>query len=172
MKTIFMPEEIDALVTRLAGEIDAYYADKTLSEPVLVVGVLKGAFVFLADLIRKLTIPVELEFIRTSSYGTNFVSSGRIQLLAEPAASPANRSALIVEDMIDTGLTLEFVRDYFVGRSAADVQIAVLLDKKARRVIDVECRFVGSEVENRYVGGYGLDGGRFFAQRRDIFLTE
>ena len=172
METVFTAEEIAAMVRRLAEKINGYYANVSSDDPILIVGVLKGAFVFLADLIRNLTIPAEIEFLRTSSYASSHTSSGTVRLLAEPSVSPKNRRVLIVDDMIDTGRTLAFVHDYFVRQAAAEVEIAVLLDKKARRVVDVECRFVGAEVENRFLGGYGLDGGQCFSQHPDIFAAD
>lgn len=181
IEILFTAEEISKLVQRLADQINEYYNESfrksddeaTLkSEPILVVGILRGAFVFLADLIRKLTVPVDLEFIRTVSYGSSYISSGEIHLVAEPVLSPKNRRVLIVEDMIDTGRTLAFTRDYFLDHGAKEVDIAVLLDKTERREIEVPCRFIGTIVENRFLGGYGLDGGRYFAQCPEIFAVD
>lgn len=181
---LFTAEETANLVKRLADQINNYYIqsfqnwDNEIgkpnfhSEPILVIGILRGAFVFLADLIRQLNIPIDLEFIRTSSYGTSRVSEGKIHLVTEPVLSPKNRRVLIVEDMIDTGRTLAFTRDYFLNHEAKDVEIAVLLDKIARREVEVSCRFIGAKVENRFLGGYGLDGGRYFAQCPDIFAVD
>ncbi len=176
MKTVLSPEQIAELVRRLAREINEYYqleaGAQTESEPILVVGILNGAFIFMADLVRELTVPVEIEFIRTSSYGSSYTSSGSVKLLAEPVVSPRNRRVLIIDDMIDTGRTLAFARDYFLEKGAKEVELAVLLDKRARRETEIFCRFAGAEVENYFLGGYGLDGGRFFAQCPYIFSTE
>lgn len=158
------------MVRRVGGEISDYYSGG--DQPLLIVGILNGAFVFLADLIRTLTIPVEIEFIRTSSYGTGHESSGQVGLVSEPVASPKNRRVLIVDDLIDTGRTLAFVGDYFRKRGVADMEFAVLLDKKTRRAVDVDCRFIGGNVEDRFLGGYGLDGGRYFSQRPYIFADD
>ena len=106
MKTVLSPEQIAELVRCLAREINEYYqleaGAQTESEPILVVGILNGAFIFMADLVRELTVPVEIEFIRTSSYGSSYTSSGSVKLLAEPVVSPRNRRVLIIDDMIDT----------------------------------------------------------------------
>jgi len=171
-KILYTAAEIDKIVSRLAGEIDQYYMSAEHSpkpEPVVAVCVLRGGVLFFADLIRKLSTPVEAEFIRTASYGNEQISSGTVRILSEPALSVQGRRILIVEDLIDTGQTLRFVRDYFCKKGAKEVEIAVLLDKPARREVEVPCRFIGEKAENYFLCGYGLDGGTGMNQQPAIY---
>ncbi len=158
MDIILSQAEIDDIVCRMGIEINAFYRETKESDPVLVVGVLNGAFIFMADLIRKFQFPVEVDFIQISSYGTSTVSSRSVQLVKYPQVSPAGRHVLIVEDIIDSGYSLAFLREWYIKRGA-NVAIAVLLDKYSRREIEVPCEFIGSQVANRFLAGYGLDGG-------------
>lgn len=135
------------------------------------VGVLNGAFVFAADLVRCLGRCVDIDFIRVSSYDTAKISSGTVRLTAEPKFNPKGRRVLVVEDLIDTGRTLRYVVDYFRLRGAASIEIAVLLDKTERREIPVPCRFVGATVENVFVCGYGLDGGGSYAGYPQVYAV-
>lgn len=160
--------QIAQAVTRLAGQINDYYAQFNETEPVLVVGILKGAFPFLADLMRQFDFPVEIDLMRIASYGTSHVSSGVVQIKTEPDASPRNRRVLIVEDIIDTGRSMAFLYEYFQQRQARDIRSVVLLDKVERREINIHCDYVGFEIEDRFVAGYGLDGGGLFRQLPDI----
>lgn len=171
-KMAVAPERIAETVRRLGREINARFTERDDSRPPLVVGVMNGAFMFLADLVREFRFDAELNFIRVSSYGKGETSSGRVRLIYEPDASPAERDVLIVEDMIDSGRTLAFLIDYFRERGAKSVAAAVLLDKPARRVVDVPCDFVGMTVEDRFLAGYGLDGGGLCQQYRFIFEAE
>ena len=163
MDIVFSREEIAEFVRALGARLNEYYADTTREKPVLVIGVLNGAFVFMADLIRELTFPMEVDFIQIASYGTGTVSSGNIELVKEPRVPVAARRVLIVEDIIDSGHSLEFLRRWFEDRSA-EVAIAVLLDKFERREAQVSCEFVGTKVANRFLAGYGLDGGGLLRQ--------
>ncbi|MBR5626562.1 MAG: hypothetical protein IKW74_02945, partial [Thermoguttaceae bacterium] len=149
---IFTADEIAAIVHQLAREISAGYRQKQTDEPLLIVGILAGALVFMADLIREMTIPVELDFLRLSSYGTAHVSSGHVRLLSEPVKPLAGRHVLLLDDMIDSGRTLAFARQYLLDHGAVDVEIVVLLDKKSPRKEDVFCRYIGAEVENKFLG--------------------
>ena len=153
------------IVARLGREINGYYADRTRKDgtvrqdSVLVVGILKGAFVFLADLVRELNFPVQIDFMRIASYGTSQHSSGTIKLLMEPDADLAGRRILIVEDIIDSGRSMAYLFDYFHEKGAAEVACAVMVSKQVQREFDVPCTFVGVELEDRFLAGYGLDGG-------------
>ena len=172
-RVLFTKEQIDQVVGRLAGEINAFYGpDAPGEEPILVVGILTGAVIFTADLVRRLDRRVDIDFVRVSSYGGAKTSSGTVRLTAEPKFDPRGRRVLIVEDLIDTGRTLRFVVDYFLRRGAADVEVAVLLDKTERREIPVPCRFVGSTVENAFLCGYGLDSRLYGAADPQIYAEE
>jgi len=123
----------------------------------LVVVVLKGAFVFAADLIRMLSIPVEVEFVRLESYGKATVSSRQVRLTSEIGRSIEGRRVLVVEDIIDTGWSLSFLLDYLEDRGAADIKVCALIDKPARREVDVKADFLGFVVPNVFIVGYGID---------------
>ena len=168
-RLIVSEEEIRGLVDRLGGEINRFYGPRPNEPPVLVQGVLNGAFVFLADLIRKLTFPTEIEFIKVSSYGTAFVSSGNVRILYESAVSMEGRDVLLVDELIDTGRTLDALCRYCRERGARSIATAVLLDKFERREIDFKPDFVGRTIENAFVGGYGLDGGGFYRQHPAVY---
>ena len=158
-RLIVSEKEIQEIVVRMGGEINRFYGSRENEQPVLVLGILKGAFIFLADLVRKLTFPAEIEFIQAASYGKNVVSSGNVRILNEPESSLEGRDVLVVDELIDTGRTLEAVSGYCRGKGARSVAAAVLLDKIERRETDYKPDFVGKTIENVFVGGYGLDAG-------------
>jgi len=128
---------------------------------VIMVGVLKGAVLFLADLMRNVSVPCEIDFMAVSSYGSQTDSSGVVRILKDLDASIAGRDVLVVEDIIDSGLTLSYLMRNLESREPASLEVCALLTKPARREIDVPVRYVGFEIPNRFVVGYGLD----FAER-------
>ena len=146
-------EQIRKRVSEIAAQITADYEGK---EPVLVC-VLKGAVFFMADLVREITTPCELDFMAVSSYGSSTDSSGVVRILKDLDAQVEGRHVIIVEDIIDTGLTLSYLMKNLKARNPADVQVCTLLTKPARRKVDNPCRYVGFEVPNKFVVGYGLD---------------
>ena len=150
-------EEIDAKLAELAAKIDAEYACKDL----LLVGVLKGAVFFMADLMRELTVPCEIDFMAISSYGAATDSSGVVRILKDLDINVSGRDVLVVEDIIDSGLTLSYLMRNLRARKPASLEVVTLLTKPERREIDVPVRYVGFEIPNRFVIGYGLD----FAER-------
>lgn len=158
-RLIVSEEEIRRLVARMSGEIDRFYGPRPNEPPVLVLGVLSGAFIFLADLVRKLTIATEIDFIRAASYCGGSTSSGNVRILYEPVVSPEGRDVLLVDELIDTGRTLATLTGYCRERGARSVATAALLDKFERREIDFKPDFIGRTIENVFVAGYGLDGG-------------
>ncbi|MDI6827420.1 MAG: hypoxanthine phosphoribosyltransferase [Armatimonadota bacterium] len=153
-------EQIAARVSELGRKISEDYLGKDL----IVVGILKGAFVFLADLIRQITIPVSVDFVAISSYGSSTRSSGVVKILKDLDESVENKHVLIVEDIIDTGLTLKlsYLKDNLVRRKAASVKICTLLDKPDRRQVDIEPDYKGFSIPNKFVVGYGLDFGGLY----------
>lgn len=146
-------EQIRERVTDIAGQITADYAGK---DPVLVC-VLKGAVFFMADLVREITIPCEMDFMAVSSYGSSSDSSGVVRILKDLDAQVEGRHVIIVEDIIDTGLTLSYLMKNLKARNPETVEVCALLTKPERRRVDNPCRYVGFEVPNRFVVGYGLD---------------
>jgi hypoxanthine phosphoribosyltransferase len=158
LRVLIPAEAIRRRVSELGREIALHYGDRT---PVLV-GVLKGAVVFLADLIRAVEAPLECDFIAVSSYGAQSRSSGIVKLTADLAASVEERDVLIVEDIVDTGRTLAYLQRNLETRQPRSVRVCTLLDKAARREVPVTLHHVGFTIPDEFVVGYGLDyGGRY-----------
>lgn len=146
--------QIQARVRELAAEIAADFA----GEPQLhFVSVLKGAFLFLGDLIRALDRPVSIDFMAVSSYGKSTSSSGEVRLLKDLDSGLEGRHVIIVEDIVDTGLTLAYLQEILHARSPKSLRTACLLSKPSRRVVDVKVDYVGFTIEDKFVVGYGLD---------------
>ena len=150
-------ETLGARIAELGSEVSADYQGRDL----LLIGVLKGAVFFMADLMRKLTIPCEVDFMAISSYGASTDSSGVVRILKDLDINIEGRDVLIVEDIIDSGLTLSYLVRNLESRSPASLEVCALLTKPERREIEVDVRYVGFEIPNRFVIGYGLD----FAER-------
>jgi len=151
-------EEIRAKVKELAGRINADYRGRSP----LLVGILKGAFIFLADLIREIDLQVEVDFIATSSYGRSTESTGIVKIIKDLSQSITDRDVLLVEDIVDTGLTLRYLYNLLLSRNPRSLEICVLLDKKERRRVEVPVKYVGFEVPDLFLVGYGLDYGEKF----------
>jgi hypoxanthine phosphoribosyltransferase len=152
--------EEDALKERIAelgAEISVDYAERDL----LLVGVLKGAVFFMADLMRQITVPCEVDFMAISSYGASTDSSGVVRILKDLDETIEGRNVLVVEDIIDSGLTLSYLKRTLGARNPASLEICALLTKPERREVEVPVRYTGFEIPNRFVVGYGLD----FAER-------
>jgi len=150
-------EKIKEEVSKLGKELSQIYKDKN---PLLIC-TLKGSAVFYADLIRSMDIPLELEFIRTSSYGNGTNSSKNIQMDAKGVVDLKNRHVILVEDIIDTGNTLKFLKEFFYSVGVADFKTCVLLNKPSRREVEIEADYICFKVPDEFVVGYGLD----FAQK-------
>jgi hypoxanthine phosphoribosyltransferase len=144
-----------ARIVELGEEISADYAGRDL----LLVGVLKGAVFFMADLMRSLTVPCEVDFMAISSYGAASDSSGVVRILKDLDIPLAGRDVLVVEDIIDSGLTLSYLMRNLSARDPASLEVCALMTKPERREIEVPVRYVGFEIPNRFVIGYGLDYG-------------
>jgi len=152
-KVLVTEEQIQSKVTELAADIDAHYAGKD----VLLVGVLKGAVMFMADISRAMQIPVQMDWMAVSSYGSGTVSSGVVRILKDLDADVLGRHVVIVEDIIDSGLTLSWLIANLEARGAASVEIVALLRKPEAAKVDVDVRWVGFDIPNEFVVGYGLD---------------
>jgi hypoxanthine phosphoribosyltransferase len=152
-KILVTEEQITSKVAELAAEIDAKYAGKD----VLLVGVLKGAVMFMADLSREIQIPVQMDWMAVSSYGSGTQSSGVVRILKDLDADVLGRHVLIVEDIIDSGLTLSWLASNLKARGAASVEIVAFLRKPEAAKVDVEVALVGFDIPNEFVVGYGLD---------------
>ena len=150
-------QSLRARVAELGEEVSADYRGR---EPLLI-GVLKGAVFFMADFMRQLTVPCEIDFMAISSYGAATDSSGVVRILKDLDINIEGRDVLVVEDIIDSGLTLSYLMRNLEAREPASLEVCALLTKPERREIDVPVRYVGFEIPNRFVIGYGLD----FAER-------
>ncbi len=153
-ETLISEQDIDARVAELAAQISSDYADK--GELVLI-GVLKGAFIFLADLSRRLTIPRHIEFIAVSSYEHGSVPSGAVRLVMDVRASIEGRHVLIVEDIVDTGHTLHYLINMLESRRPASVRACALLHKEHKTEVDIKVDYIGFTIGDEWVVGYGLD---------------
>lgn len=155
IKEILISEEkIQEMVSRIAAEIDEDYKDKNL----VLVCILKGSIVFMGDLMKKLTVPLEIDCMKVSSYGAGTASSGNINIrldLNRPDLPECD--VLIIEDIIDSGRTLKYLTDYLLFKGARSVKTCTLLDKPSRRVVELVPDYVGCEIPDEFVVGYGLD---------------
>jgi len=167
LELLFSQKEIEQVVARLAKEISADYATKN----VVLIGVLKGAFVFLADLVRQLTIPVEIDFMRISSYGSQKESSGKIKVTKDVEVPLEGKDVLIIEDIVDTGLSLKFLVDHILAQNPSSLRICALVDKKARREVEVQVDYVGFEMEEGFIVGYGIDFDERYRYLPAIFVV-
>jgi hypoxanthine phosphoribosyltransferase len=152
----------------LANEISADYANKK----VVLIGVLKGAFIFLADLVRQLTIPVEIEFIRISSYGTRKETSGEVIVSKDVETSLEGKDVLVIEDIVDTGLSLQFLIDHLRSKNPASVKVCALVDKKSRREIAVQVDYTGLTMDDGFIVGYGIDFNEQYRALPEIFIVD
>jgi hypoxanthine phosphoribosyltransferase len=152
------PEDLARRVRELAAEVSRDYADKDL----VLIGVLKGAVFFLADLMRALEISCEVDFMAVASYGSATKSSGVVRILKDLDAVIEGRDVLIVEDIVDSGLTLQYLLRNLAGRNPRSLEVCALLIKPERRKVDLVTRYVGFEIPNRFAIGYGLDHGERF----------
>ena len=149
---------IAARVEGLAREISDFYAG---TDKLVVVGLLRGSFVFIADLVRELDLPVEVDFLEVSSYGNSTESSREVRVLKDLRGEIEGRDVLVVEDIVDTGHTLKRVLEFLATRRPARLEVCALLDKPSRREVEVKAKWVGFEIPDAFVVGYGID----YAQR-------
>lgn len=160
-------EQIASIVKDLADQISKDYREKEL----VLVCILKGAFMFLSDLIRHLQLPVQIDFVRLASYGAGTKTSGRIEITKDIEISIEGKDVLIIEDIIDSGRTLQFLRDRLSLSNPRSVKICALLDKKARREVKIEADYLGKEIDNVFVVGYGIDFNETFRHLPEIYYV-
>lgn len=155
-RVLVSEEELHRINVRLGAQITTDYAGKNL----LVVGILKGSVLFMADLIREIQLPCKLDFLAVSSYGGDTRSSGVVKIVKDIDIELENYDVLLVEDILDSGRTLSYVCDMLRTRHPASIRVATLLDKPERRVVDLKADYVGTSVPDEFVVGYGLDFGQ------------
>jgi hypoxanthine phosphoribosyltransferase len=157
-------EQLSTRVRELGADISRDYEGRDL----LLIGVLKGAVPFLADLMRELTVPCEVDFMAVSSYGSSTDSSGVVRILKDLDASIEDRDVLVVEDIIDSGLTLHYLMKNLRARSPRSLEVCALLTKPERRRVELPIRYVGFEIPNRFAIGYGLDHAQRYRNLRYV----
>jgi len=165
---LFRQDEIETTVKRLAAEIKEDYHAKYP----LLIGVLKGSFMFLADLVRLLDFPLEVEFIRLSSYSRSRQSSGRIKMVQGLCSEIRGRDVLVIEDIVDTGLTTSFLLDYLRKKKPNSLRLCSLTDKPSRREVPVTIDYLGFTVPNKFIVGYGIDWDERFRNLPEIHVLE
>jgi len=166
LEMLISRKKIAETVKRMAHQIEADY----LMEMPLLVAVLKGSFIFLADLVREMQRPVELDFIRLSSYGSDTNTSGMVRLRMGVTSSVKGRDVLVVEDIVDTGLTTTYAARYLQRNGASSVRLCTLLDKPHRRQVPVTPDYMGFMVPNKFIVGYGLDFDEQYRHLPDIYI--
>jgi hypoxanthine phosphoribosyltransferase len=168
LKVIISRDEIAKKVVELAAEIRKDYKEKNP----LLIGILKGSFVFMSDLIRAMNIPLEIDFVRLSSYGTGKDSTGKVKLIKDVDTPIKDRHVLIIEDIVDRGLTVRFLLDYVSFRKPASLKLCTLFNKPSRRKVEVTIDYVGFIVPDAFVVGYGLDFDEKFRYLPDLCVLE
>ncbi len=167
-RTLIEEETLQARVRELGAEISRDYAGRDL----LLVGVLKGAVFFMADRMRQLAVPCEIDFMAISSYGAGVDSSGVVRILKDLDYEITGRHVVLVEDIIDTGMTLRYILGHLAARGPASLAVCTLLDKRARRLVDVPIEYVGFELADEFVVGYGLDFAGAYRNLPDICVLK
>lgn len=152
-RILLSEQQIRTRISELAAEVTKDYADKDL----LVVSVLKGAFVFMADFVRSVPLNLHIDFMSASSYGSGTSSSGKLNIRMDLKADVKGKDVLIIEDILDSGVTLSYIKKHILDMGAASVKICTLLDKPERHVADIAADYIGFTVANEFVVGYGLD---------------
>ena len=155
--TLISAKQIAARIEELAKEITTHFHD---TDKLVVVGLLRGSFVFIADLVRELDLPVEVDFLEASSYGDSMKSSREVRILKDLRGEIAGRDVLVVEDIVDTGFTLSHVIRLLESREPARLKVCALLDKPSRREVPIRADWTGFEIPDEFVVGYGIDFGQ------------
>ncbi len=153
LREVFSKTDIEERIDGLSQEINRDYMGREL----VVIGILKGAFIFLADIVRRLSMDVAVDFVRLSSYGSNMESSGKITFSKDIEIDIASKDVLLIEDIIDTGYTIKYLMDVLRLKSPASIKVCCLIDKVERRKVEVQAHYVGFKVDRGFLVGYGLD---------------
>lgn len=152
-EVFFSAEQLEEMVSRLGKQISEDYKDKNL----LLVSVLKGSIMFMSDLMKHITIPCQIDFLAAESYGSNTKSSGEVKITKDISRDVRGCDILLVEDILDSGLTLKKLTEFIKIKEPASIEICTMLDKPARRTAHIQAKYIGSEVQDQFVVGYGLD---------------
>jgi len=167
LNPLLSQKQIASIVKGLADQISKDYSGREL----VLVCILKGAFMFLSDLIRHLQTSVQIDFVRLASYGAGMKTSGRIEITKDIEIPIEGKDVLVIEDMIDSGRTLQFLKDRLSQSNPRSVKICALLDKKARREVEIEADYLGKEVDDVFVVGYGIDFNETYRNLPEIYYV-
>lgn len=167
LNLLLTAEKIESIVKRLADQISRDYEGREL----ILVCILKGAFVFLSDLIRNLRLPIKIDFVRLASYGAGTQTSGLVEITKDIETPIGGKEVLIIEDIVDSGRTLRFLKERLELSHPKSVKICTLLDKKARREVKIDADYVGKEIENVFVVGYGIDFNESYRNLPEIYYV-
>ena len=168
LKPLFSRQEIKKATRRLGAVISRDYK----GEELVCVCILKGSFMFTSDLVREIKVPTAVDFMRVSSYGKGMSSKGEIVITKDLEMDISGKNVLIVEDIVDSGLTLKWIRDTLLARDPKTLKIVCLVDKKARRKVQVSCDYVGLTIEDGFIVGYGIDYAEKYRNLPDILVVE
>ena len=167
LNPLLSQEQIASIVQGLANQISKDYTGREL----VLVCILKGAFMFLSDLIRHLQIPVQVDFVRVASYGSGMKTSGKTEMTKDIEIPIEKKDVLIIEDIIDSGRTLQFLKDRLTLLNPCSIKVCALLDKKARREVEMEADYLGIEVDDLFIVGYGIDFNEKFRHLPEIYYV-
>ena len=167
-RVLFDAEKISKRVEELGKEITSDYAGKDI----IVISLLRGSFVFAADLVRSIQVPVNIDFMITSSYGHEEVSSGKVDIIADIRVDVENKHVLIVDDIMDSGYTMSKVVDYIAKKNPESIKVCVMLDKPSRRKVNISPDYVGFIIPDVFIVGYGLDYGDYYRNTPYIFTFD
>ncbi len=165
LNRLFTQEQIASIVQGLADQISKDYDGREL----VVICILKGAFIFLSDLIRRLRIPVQVDFVRVASYGSGMKTCGKIEITKDVEIPLEKKDVLIIEDIIDSGRTLLFLKDRLALSNPRSIKVCALLDKKARREVEMEADYLGTDVDDIFIVGYGIDFNEHYRHLPEIY---
>lgn len=172
LRVLIPAGDIDLRVKELGAQISRDYAQSTLENPLFLIGVLKGSWIFLADLARAITIPARFDFMGVASYGAEKTSSGQVRLTKDLDSPIEGSDVILVEDIADTGVTLSYLIDLIKRRNPKSFRIAALLDKPTRRTREVAIDYVAFPIPDKYVVGYGLDYAHTYRNLPDVYVLE
>jgi len=168
LREIISEQDIKKRVAEMGREISEFYGD----EPVIIIGVLKGAFIFMADLVRELAFSPIIEFVRLSSYGEGTASKGKVRFHLDIETQIEGKHVLVVEDIVDTGRSMVYLREVLLLRNPKSYKLCSFLDKRERREVDVHVDFAGFTVNQGFVLGYGLDHAEKYRELRGVYVLE
>ena len=168
LKTYITKKQISKKVKEIAAKISKDYIDKT---PILI-GVLNGSYILISDLSREITVDLEIDFIKLSSYGDSKISSGNVTLLKDLNCQIEGRNIIVVEDIVDSGLSLKYIRDLILSQKPASLEFVAFLFKKGISNLDFKIKYIGYKIPNKFVVGYGLDFAQKYRNLKEIYILK